>query len=335
MPRSARSLRISVAAFVALAMVGGAYATSGTDPLFGPNVAGAQTAEELLEEYAGKDTDTDGLPDWQEALYGTSPTEAESFRDGISDGDAVAQGLIEPRVIVREEEAPTDPDTIPGTAAAPNTLTDRFAQTLLQQYLQGRGENTPSQEQIAGFVEASVSELAEGASTQNAFSVRDLNTSAGSGRETLLSYVVTMERALAANNIRAQKNELFLFADAIRGQTEALDGITAAGEAYEASARAVIEVPVPLEAQRAHLAIANALMQMASASESMAALNDDPLRALMGIGLYEPASEASVVAFAEMHAVMSAYSITLPLEAEGGEFLYVCSAAAGARTQSL
>ncbi|MDP3402478.1 MAG: thrombospondin type 3 repeat-containing protein, partial [bacterium] len=132
MAHSTRTLRIAAASLLAVLMVGGTYLSTGPNPFFGlTRIVGAQSSEELLREYAAKDSDSDGLPDWQEALYGTDPFNPESFRVGILDGEAVAQGLIEPRVTVRAEKEPTNLDSIPGTVAAPSSLTDRFSQTLL------------------------------------------------------------------------------------------------------------------------------------------------------------------------------------------------------------
>src|SRR3989344_3578766 len=54
----------------------------------------AESTAELLKAYAAKDTDGDGLPDWQEALYGTDPTNPRSVQASMTDAEAVAKGLV-------------------------------------------------------------------------------------------------------------------------------------------------------------------------------------------------------------------------------------------------
>ncbi len=335
MAHSTRTIRLIAASGVAVLMIGGTYAFSGPDPLFGlGRIAEAQSAEELLKEYAAKDSDTDGLPDWQEALYGTDPTNPESFRAGLKDGDAVAQGLVTPKVMVRAEDEPTDPDSIPGTTAAPNSVTDRFAQTLLKQYLLNRGEAPPTQEEVVSFVQAGIADLAAASDTEATFSLDDVVSSGDTGNAALTRYAARAEEALAANNIRPLKNELFYFSDAIKGDTSALARIKKASDAYEATARALILVPVPTEAKRAHLAIVNALMSMASVTADMASLESDPLRALMGIGLYDTVATRSVGAFGGLYGIFQAAQVQIPDGMSGAEFLYVCRTAAAVTTET-
>lgn len=298
-------------------MVGGAYAFSGPNPLFGlGRIAEAQSAEELLKAYAAKDSDTDNLPDWQEALYGTDPYNPESFRAGIMDGEAVAQGLVTPRVAVRPEEEPTDPESIPGIAAAPASLTDRFAQTLLRQYLANRGQNPPSQQEIVSFVNAGVANLTEESVSPARYAAADLRASS----ETLAAYAAQAEAVFAARTVSADKNELSYFADALKGDDAALAKIDAISDAYAAIAAGLITTPVPAEARQAHLAIANALAHLSETSGDMAAMQKDPVRALVGISLYDRYAEELVAAFANLNGIFAARQVA-PTEGAAGYYI--------------
>lgn len=329
MAHSTRTLRIVAASALALIMIGSAYALSGPLPFW--NVVEAQSAEELLREYAARDSDSDGLPDWQEALYGTDPHNPESFQAGMLDGEAVAQGLIEPRVLVRPEGEPTDPESIPGTNAGPNSLTDRFAQAILTQYLQNRGTNRPTQAEIMSFVESAVSELSLTSSHPNRFTMQDV-LNAPSGHDGLAAYAANAERAFRENASPAGKNELLYFSDALKGQTGAVSSIELISANYEAVANALIKVPVPPEARQAHLGLANALMQLSEVSADMASIETDPLRALMGIGLYEKYAQAWIAALSNMSAVFAAQQVVIPPSELGGSFVETSNAAKAAST---
>jgi len=306
-------------------MVAGTYAVTGPTPLFNlGRIAEAQSSEELLREYAAKDSDTDGLPDWQEALYGTDPLNPESFRAGIKDGEAVAQGLIDPAVVVRAPGELTDPDTIPGTTALPNSVTDRFARAFFSQYILKRGEVPPTSEEAATFVKASIDDLVASSEPLAQFSASDVLTSGDSGAAALTAYAARAETSLASENIRPAKNELFYFSDAVKGNKDAINSIEKISKAYKASAEVFIKTPVPQEASRAHLAIANALMNMGNVTEDMATLSDDPLRALVGIGSYEKRSEQLAAALSGMHGIFSARQVAIPDGMSGAEFIFIC-----------
>lgn len=325
MAHSTRTLRIAAASLLAVFMIGGTYLSTGPNPFFGmTRIAGAQSSEELLREYAAKDSDADGLPDWQEALYGTDPMNPESFQVGIRDGEAVAQGLIEPKVVVRPENEPTDPDTIPGTLAAPSSLTDRFSQTLLKQYLMNRGEKPPTSAEIVAFVEAGIADLERENVSPPRFSLADVRTTGDTGTAALTAYAANVEQAFVLNTVSADKNELSYFADALKEDAAALRKIASIGEAYADIANALIAIPAPAEARQAHLSIANALMHMSETSGDMAALKTDPLRALMGIGLYEKYAEELVAAFTNMNGVFSARQVSIP---EGSAGYYIVKTA--------
>lgn len=310
-------------------MIGGTYLSTGPNPFFGmTRIAGAQSSEELLREYAAKDTDTDGLPDWQEALYGTDPSDAESFQAGIKDGEAVAQGLIEPKVRVRAEEEATDLDSIPGTVAAPSSLTDRFAQTLLTQYLSNRGATVPTSEEIVAFVEAGVQNLSAESASPDAFSLAEVTVTAD-GSVALSEYAAAAERVFALNTVAADTNELAYFSVALKGDDAALAKIDAISAAYADIASALMEIPVPAEARQSHLTVANALMHLSETSADMASMKTDPLRALMGIGLYDKYATTLVAGFANLDGVFSARQVSIP-EGEVGHY-FISTAADAAR----
>lgn len=317
MAHSLRTLRLVSASALALLMVAGTYLATGPSPFFGiGRIASAQSAEELLREYAGKDTDDDGLPDWQEALYGTDPANPESFQAGIPDGEAVAQGLIQPKVTVRPEGEPTDLSTIPGTVAAPSSLTDRFSQTLLKQYLLNRGENPPTPQEITAFVQSGVADLVASYQSPQTYTAADMRVSG-----TVYGYVVEVERILLNTGAAVEKNELFYAEDYIRGDKTAKQKIINIAGAYLAVSELLSETEVPQAALQSHVRLANAFSQLSSVTADMAALETDPLRALLALALYDKAAADLFTAMNDLGKVMDAYQIK-PGLGEPGRTLY-------------
>lgn len=314
MAHTAHTIRITVASIIAVLLIGGAYVSSGPIPFF--SLVEAQSAEELLREYAARDTDGDGLPDWQEALYGTDPNNPQSAVPGVLDGDAVAQGLIQPKVATQEEEE-TDIDSIPGTIAAPNTLTDRFAQAFLTQYLQNRGANVPSQEEMLRFVEAGVSDLVSNANFPDTYSITDIKISSLSGKSGLETYAAAAEKVFVTHRVAVEKNELMYFSDALRGDSSAISKITQIQKAYASIAKALVMVPVPTEARQAHLSLVNSLSHLSRVSGYMATIDTDPLQALIGIATHDTYTTRWIDSFVNLHNIFNAFNIS-PIEGVPG-----------------
>src|ERR1035437_7373016 len=89
--------QIGAATLFSVVIVVGAYFLA--RGIESPPVVQASTETALLQAIASKDSDSDGLPDWEESRYGTDPHVADTFHLGMTDGESVAKGLIVPKAI--------------------------------------------------------------------------------------------------------------------------------------------------------------------------------------------------------------------------------------------
>ncbi len=300
-------------------MVAGAYALSGPLPFQIARVD-AETSEELLRQYAAKDTDTDGLPDWQEALYGTDPNDAESFKDGVRDGDAASQGLLTPRTLASQVQS--DEPVIPGTLPEAGSVTDRFAKKFFAQYLSTRGTEPPSEDEILAFIQSAVDEIGKEDSGKAMFSAKDVESGGGTGKDALIAYSALVEVAFANNTTPTEKDELTYFKEALEKEdTAAFKRLGEISKAYAGIARAMIDVAPPKEAAAAHLRAANSLLAMSGTVEEMSMMEKDPLLAMVGLGRYEASAKEMIAAFAALSDVFAADGVTLT-EGEPGFFIY-------------
>ncbi len=76
MGRILRHWRVLGAMLISLALVIGAYVTARS--VARPPTAQASEESALLKQIATRDADGDGLPDWEEALYGTDTHQSHS-----------------------------------------------------------------------------------------------------------------------------------------------------------------------------------------------------------------------------------------------------------------
>ena len=321
--RSTRTMFIGGSSLLSLMLIGTVYALSGPLP-FNISRAGAESTHDLLVAYASKDNDSDGLPDWQEALYGTDPNNARSVNPSLSDADAVAQGLVQPKFATATTTA-IDGNSIPGIDAGPTTLTDQFSRQLFGQYLKNRGATQPTPAEIATFVQQGAAQLKKSQVRQVAFNQGQVRVS-GTGPDALLVYAADGEKVLSATKIDVSKTGLEFFSDVVnKNDVSALKKLRGYGTGYAEIARSLMKITVPKERAASHLALANSLMHMSSSVLDWAEINNDPLRAMLGLAQYQDDSVVLGRALKDMHTIFASEHVAPSLGTTGSGF-YAMSA---------
>lgn len=291
MPLNARKLRIVGAALIALLMVAGGYFLPGlrfpeTRPV------NAALTDDLLASYIAKDTDGDGLPDWQEALYGTDVNKADTDGDGISDGNAVQQGLLTPTALA--SQIPQDPigeEDIPGDPAAPGSITDEFSKAFFQAYIEASGGQPLS----ADAQQALLQKLLADFNSRVAQSVSSTYTIVSVHTDPNVSvslYAKSVEDVIRANNVaEADANALVEMQALIQeDDTSAKGKLERIAAAYRGIANGLLAARVPPAFAQQHLALARAFDTLAKSTAQVARFKEDPLAVLGALAMYSPAA---------------------------------------------
>ncbi len=317
MAYSNRTIGIIIASAISIVLIIGAVLISGPLP-FKWNRVSATSTHDLLVSYASKDTDADGLPDWQEALYATDPNDAHSVRADILDGQAVAQGLVAPKFATATTT--TDTTAIPGVESGPDTLTDQFARELFTQYVSQAGNSTPTPETIASFVEQAVANLTARNSSVNEFDQSDVKTS-GTGEDALLVYAAQIEGVFAKNTAPSEKSEIEYLADAVqKNDKAALKEVKRIGATYTSLAKGYVATAVPSEAVTPHLEVANALARIGTDITDFSMMDTDPLRAYFGLAKYQEDVPKLVAGLKALNAVYTSEGVVVPEGTSGFYF---------------
>lgn len=317
MAHSTRILPILGASVLAATLVAGAYVLSGPVPFI--DRVTAQSSEELLREYAVKDRDFDGLTDWQETLYGTDPANPNSFRADLTDGDAVAQGLLTPESRI---PSTTDAEDFPGTDPAAGSLTERFSEAFLGQYLATRGTAPPTEADLIAFVEDAMADLAQEAAANPRYAIQDTRVMPADTDAAYRSYAADAASALAENAVSADKEDLAYFAAAANDADAAsLEKLEEISRAYREIASALIAVEVPQDIRESHVAVANALDGLGTASAHLSALETDPILAMLGIAEYQRYRTDLINAFVALNQGFAARGVVIA-EDEAGYTYY-------------
>jgi hypothetical protein len=182
---SVRTTRILGAVALSTVFIGGALVISNPNfslAFLNPSIASAETTADLLKTYAQKDSDGDGLPDWQEALYGTDPHNAHSVSPTLTDGQAVAQGLVKPKLsTATASSSPADIQaSIPGQLPGTGSLTEQFSQEFFTDVVNasagdGSGISAADQQTLVTQLLGNFSQKAESMLVSN-YNMSDIHT---------------------------------------------------------------------------------------------------------------------------------------------------------------
>ncbi len=244
--RFSGSWRIVAATLFSAVLIVGAYLVARS--VQSPSLAQASEESALLQAIATKDSDADGLPDWEEALYGSDPRSVDSFHLGMTDSEAVVRGLIVPKAIADISVTTSSPATadvanIDGSlpsAPADGTLTAAFAQNFFALYLAAKQNNggadltEADMQSIASDALKSLSAVAR--SAPDFKSMKDIVIS-GSGPDAMKEYAERAEAILRKNTTDATSNEIEYLKKVIVGNdTTALPYIISIAKGYRDSA---------------------------------------------------------------------------------------------------
>lgn len=324
--------RVLAATLFSVVIVGGAYyLAKGVES---PSPAQASTETALLQAIASRDTDGDGLPDWEEALYGTDSRKVDSFSLGMSDGEAVARGLVVPKAIADIELAASSPSSsasadysIPPPPAE-GTLTAAFTESFLARYLaekQKKGSALSSAEiqEVAGQALQALS--AAIAVAPDFKSANDLEVRSTSVEE-LKEFAVRAEAVLKKNTTEATKNETDYLKDALENDdTEALAHIASIAKAYRDSAVGLAVLPVPRALATDDLRLINAIMRLGQIAADFAKVLDDPLATMLALEQYPQAVAALGTAVENIGQIYAAAGVVLPSGTPGAAFVNIAA----------
>ena len=318
--------QIFAASFLSLMLVFGAYtiAKNGAHP----TLAEASTQTELLKAIASTDGDGDGLPDWEETLYGTDPHNPDTRGLGMTDGDAVEKGLIVPKAVARLPDAPlasSTPTSGSPAGAAPGTLTDAFARTFFTLYLNAKTQagGALSKAQLSALTQEALAVLQKTITTSPDFRIAGQLTIAGSGPDALRAYAAAAESVFGIHSARLPKSEIDYLLEATKGDAAALDAIAAIAKSYSNAAAGLAALSVPQEAAAAHLRLVNAAARLGEIQSDFTKLKTDPLVTMLALNQYPDAAQALGLAFTDIAQVYARANIVLTPGTPGASFVNI------------
>lgn len=308
---SERTLRITAASVLALIMVSAAYLLSGPNFLTS-RAANAASTDALLQAYAAKDTDADGLPDWEEALYGTDPNKAISNSFGIPDGQAAREGKLTPNALASQlpngdqgTSTPfTDADFGGTPAPAPGSITEQFSREFLQQYVaasNGQPMDAATQQQLVTNLLSTIGQKVSGTMTSS-YALVDVHTNTS---VSLTQYAASVESALQDNSTTDMGDPYDLMLTAIEStdskeQASAAADLVKVSRVFASMAVQLRSTSVPPSLASAHVLLVQSIEMLSRSTAIISVYQKDPLATLGALQTYSTASDSFSAAFGQL-----------------------------------
>lgn len=257
-----------------------------------------------------KDSDNDGLKDWEETVIGTDPKVPDTDGDGTNDGDEVKES--------RNPLVAGPDDSVVVSATTAGTLTsstegvegvDKIAREFMEGYADLKKQGYIGTGVENQFVDSLLDRNLV-VKTDNTYTADDVQTTS-SDKNSIARYydaLITAIEPLFAVRV----DEITVFAEAIdSGNGEQLSELFPAVFAYRNTVENMLTLTVPSSFVDSHVEALNALELLAASVNEMANAGDDPFTALSAIKGYTDGEKSLRSAFTRMTTFFLANGVEL------------------------
>lgn len=245
------------------------------------------TAEKAeLEE---KDTDGDGLSDWEEGLWGTDINNPDSDGDGTEDGVEVDQNRDPLDESANDRLATSSLDSsVDGYSATAQIQSKVLPQAFVLAVARDSGEEISNEDinRIASSLES------EATLEPTTYNETDLNVVNNPSTDNIRSYVNRLTEILASHISDRQHNPLSVITVELQDdETQTIDLSSYISQTQKAGDQ-LRGMRVPSQYVAEHLAIVNSTSRTKTALEAMQQMEIDPILGITGAQMYKEATNS-------------------------------------------
>ncbi len=279
----------------------------------------------LLAGEAQKDSDGDGLKDWEEVLWKTDPKNPDSDGDGTFDGEEVRnkRNPLKPGPddeITSIEESPLSDVIAQNEAEKDLTLTDIFARDFVTGYFalkQGGRYNDANRDKFINTLITSIGNVTE----EEKYALKDIIISQKSDTEALRHYGNSLGEVAFRYRRLAENKEATIVNDAIKkDDPQKLDALKPILADYESFIGEYLAISVPIAAYEVHIGLLNANAEARAAIARMGNVFNDPIEGMAGVNAYRSAGTSGGVAIRNLKSFFSKNGIIFNTNEPGAIF---------------
>ena len=238
-----------------------------------------------------KDSNGNGIPDWEETLWGLDPTVL--YTNGKSNTE-----------IIKEKQEALGING--ASTGAPTNQTDAVAQELFSittALSQNGAVDDATLQKIANQLGSSVNVAAVG----NKYSLADIHT-VPTSPTSLTNYYNNLTTIIG--RVDLTQEDLTIIVNATQtGDYSQLPQLAQTGATYIDLAKQLSVIKVPIGVAQYDLDIINSFSGMATSFTYVTQMQDNGTQALVGVALYKVYSTRGQTAFADLHIYLTKYGI--------------------------
>ena len=259
-----------------------------------------QTQNATLNDLLKKDSDGDGVTDWEEALWGTDPNKVATF-DGTPD-----KTYIENK---RKELKLANPDA--ATGVDQNSETAKFAQQFFAS-VAAMKQNGQVDSATINNVSAALGQSIVNQNVVDKYTSGDITISKSDTTQDQEDYYVKAATLFQKYKAKGIGDELEItggIAGAGVSDKDSIAKLNTIAGAYQEFAQKLALIPVPDSLKDYHLQIINNSNNTSIAVQNMTKIVADPVVGLSGLSQYQKYSEALISSAKDLETFLSVNGI--------------------------
>jgi hypothetical protein len=274
----------------------------------------------IIAEEIAKDSDNDGLKDWEEALWETNPNNPDTDGDKTPDGQEIKEGR-NPLVPGPNDKLPKfKPENTKSSSEIPlpSSLTDALSRELFTQYWlakqQSGGEiSKEDATQIARSFADSIQNFGEVNKVEN-YLKSDIKIADNDRVETIKDYGNNLGFIIRKYFDPLPESEIFIFKRAAENEDKAeLKKLEPLASAYRQTVKEMLSLETPPSFSDSHLELINHFNIIAQEIDMMQKLIEDPSQALLAVQQYQKEAEATQKILGDINTYFSENGIVFGL----------------------
>ncbi|MCX6757476.1 MAG: hypothetical protein NTZ44_01160 [Candidatus Nomurabacteria bacterium] len=251
-----------------------------------------------INDLVAKDSDGDGIQDWQENLWGTDKNNTNTF-NGISDADYIAK---------KKEGLNTAEDT----AGVNLTETEKFSREFFSAFTAMKTTEGVDVNLVNNFAESLGQNLVN-PSIIDKYTDKDIKKDDSGDQAQREEYYLLVAETYDKYQAKGMGKELEILGDSLAtysatGTPDSVDELESFATAYQDFASELMTLSVPADLATYHLKIVNSANNTGISVSHMAKIINDPIVAVSGLAEYQKYEEAFTLA-------ANALETTLPKDA--------------------
>lgn len=233
------------------------------------------TPEQIIEG----DRDNDGLRDWEEALWGTNPDNADSDGNGVNDLSEIE--------VKRQEIAKQQGIDLTEEQGELNE-TDMFSRDIFASIISLKEKGALNTETIKGLANAAEQSFASNMDLANTAELSDLAIQKEDTIVQQKAYLKKIDTLMVKYQDKGVNSEYKVFSEyTLSDNKNLLIKLSEVGVIYEQLSAELIKTPVPSSYSKTHLDFINVTHKMSIALNNISLASDNELISTIGISQYK------------------------------------------------